>query len=139
MGKSILYNLFGIGKLPKQFASDIRNEIVVLMDEGLGGSIILKNFRAPGRYSGWKRSWFTGCVVLTEQRFAAFAFGRPLINIPATAEYLNKLHYTAENSGTLHVSFDASAFHENRSGLIECRFKTPLAERFVAHLAQKSG
>ena len=55
MSKSILYRLFGIGKIPEQYAIALKSEGVILFDEGLKGSVTYLDFRAPGKYSNWQR------------------------------------------------------------------------------------
>ena len=92
MPKTILHKLFGAGKIPKKYAPTLTAESIVLLDEGIGGSITFKNFRAPGRRYAAKKSWFTGCLVLTEQTFAAFALHKPLIYVPLTDERIVKLN-----------------------------------------------
>jgi hypothetical protein len=45
--------------MPKKYAPTLRGEGIVLLDEGIGGSITLKNFKGPGRRHSWKRNRFT--------------------------------------------------------------------------------
>ena len=130
----LLYSLFGLGQLPRKYAPTLQQEGVVLIDEGISGSVTFKRFKAPGRRYSWKRSWFTGCLVLTEQTFAAFAFARPLIFVPRDDARLRALHCNMEN-GKLLVAFDASLFTEQTSGIVECRFNTEKAQMFLEQLA----
>ena len=134
MRKSLLYHIFGWGGVPKRYAPSLRNEGIVLQDEGIGGSVTLRRFKAPGRYHSWKRSWFTGCIVLTERTLAAFAFTRPLIYVPLDHPNISKLHCATQAEDTLLVEYDASAFHEKWSGRIECRFRTGSARLFLEQL-----
>jgi hypothetical protein len=69
---------------------------------------VLKNLRAPSRWHSWKRNWFTGCVVLTKQTFAAFALGKPIIYVPLEHERFSELRLTIVD-GVLFVGFDAAA------------------------------
>ena len=62
---TLLHRLFGAGRVPEDRLAAFQAEGIVLFDEGIGGALTLRNFRAPGRYSGWRRSWFMGSVVLT--------------------------------------------------------------------------
>ena len=134
MKKTLLHRIFGWGKIPKRYAPTLHDEGIILLDEGIGGSITLKKFKAPGRYHSWKRSWFTGCIVLTERTFAAFALTKPLIYVPLDHENISKLRCAIEESNTLLVKYDASAFNEKWSGTIECRFKTSKAQMFLERL-----
>jgi hypothetical protein len=135
MSKTLLHRLFGLGKIPKRYAPTLHDEGIVLIDEGIGGSITLRNFKAPGRRHWLKRSWFTGSLVLTEKTFAAFGFIRPLVYVPLAHERFSELDYSVIDDNILFITFDPSAFHEKWSGTIEIRFKTPKARLFVERLA----
>jgi hypothetical protein len=63
---------------------------------------------------------------------AAFAFRRPVINLPLEDEGIRELSCSVEKSKVLKIEFDVSAFHEGWSGSITLRFSTPNARRFVA-------
>lgn len=134
MGKTLLYRLFGLGKLPKRILPDLEQEGIVLLDEGISGSVTLRNFRAPGKRYSWRRSWFSGSLVLTGSRFAAFSFSKPIINVPLGDDRLNGLRRSLEGESALCVHFDPSAFHEGWSGSVECRFSTPQARLFFEQL-----
>jgi len=134
MKKTILHRIFGWGRIPSKYAPTLHAEGIILLDEGIGGSVTFTKFKAPGRYHSWKQSWFTGCIVLTERTFAAFAFARPLIYVPLDHENISELECSIGESGALLVRYDASAFNENWSGTIECRFKTPRAQMFCERL-----
>ena len=132
--KTLLHRLFGWGKIPKKYAPTLHGEGIVLLEEGIGGSITLKKFRAPGRYHSWKRNWFTGCLVITEKTFAAFTLWKPVIFVPLKDERFSELKCSVEKNDILFITFDASAFNEKWSGTIECRFKTPKARLFLERL-----
>jgi len=134
MSKTLLHRLFGLGTIPGKYVSTLKGEGIVLIDEGIGGSITLKHFRSPGRRHSWRRSWFTGCLVLTEQTFTAFTLNRPLIFVPLADSRLSGLRCSIEDRDTLLVEYDASLFNENWSGLVECRFKTEKARLFLEQL-----
>lgn len=134
MKKTLLHRTFGWGRIPKRYSSTLHDEGIILLDEGIGGSITLKKFKAPGRYHSWKRSWFTGCIVLTERTFAAFALMRPLVFVPLVDKRLSELRCSVEERITLLVIYDASLFDERQSGIVECRFKTAKAQSFLEQL-----
>ena len=134
MGKTLLYRLFGLGKVPKRILPGLEREGIVLLDEGVSGSVTFRNLRAPGRYHSWRRSWFTGSLVLTGKRFSAFAFSKAIIDVPLGDDRINELRCSLEGEATLCVHFDPSAFNEGWSGALECRFSTPQARLFLEHL-----
>lgn len=134
MGKTLLHRLFGLGKVPKRMLPELEDEGIVFLDEGISGSVTFRNFRAPGRRYPWRRSWFTGSLVLTRKRFAAFAFSKPIIDVPLGDDRLNELHCSLEGEATLRVHFDPSTFNQSWSGSIECRFSTPRVRSFLEQL-----
>ena len=137
MNKTLLHRLFGFGKIPKKFANTLSGEGMILIEEGIGGSITLKKFKAPGRRHSWKRNWFTGSLVLTEKTFAGFSFFRPVIFVPFSDKRFSVLNCGIEKGTTLLVGYDASHFNEKWSGEVECRFKTSQARTFLDHLNKR--
>jgi len=131
MNKTILYRIFGLGKIPKDSVSQVHIEGIVLSEEGIGGSVTYRNFRAPGRYSGWQRSWFTGSLVLTRKHFLAFRYSKPVIGVAWDDERIKKLNCSLKSNNTLSIRFDASTFNDDWSGEIEVRFSTPRARSFL--------
>ncbi len=82
MKKSILYRAFGIGKIPKHLLQIIEEEGIVLIDEGISGSVVFRNFRAPGRRHGYCKKWFIGSIVLTRKHILTFQFSKQIIGVP---------------------------------------------------------
>ncbi|MCP4900680.1 MAG: hypothetical protein GY906_27265 [bacterium] len=134
MRKSILYTLFGFGRLPKKVRFNLEGEGIVLVDEGLRGSITLRKFRAPGRFHSYRKSGCVGSLVVTEQRFAAFAFRQPVVDVPLNDPHLALLELSVPRKDLLRVKFDAGAFNTDWSGSVECRFSTSLADEVVEKL-----
>lgn len=135
--KSILYKLFGVGKIKEPFLSELKSENLIASDEGIKGSITYKNFRAPGRYSNWKRRWIAGAIVLTEKRLVLQQYSRPVINILLTDERVQKMKVSLEDQNTLLFEFEPNLFLENSSGEIEWRSKTPQAQKIFDALKSK--
>ena len=134
MKKSLLFRLFGVGKLPAKFAMSFAAEGVILSDEGLRGSVTYRNFHRPGSYSGYRRVGYVVSIVVTKKRIAAYVRDSPIIDVPFTDERLRQMAFSVEENGALLAAFDASLFHGDWSGNIEYRFKTPLAQAIVDHL-----
>lgn len=134
MKKTLLYRLFGFGKLPAQYLPAIQGEGLILSDEGIKGSVTFLNFRSPQRYANWKRQWFSASIALTNTRLLGFQFSNPIIDVPFTDVRFRQMNFLLEDETTLLVAFDASLFHNDWSGTIEYRFKTPLAKDFLDKL-----
>ena len=139
MAKSLLYRLFGIGKLPEPLMSQLKNEGIILLDEAVKGSVTYRDFHRPGKSTGWERRWFTSSIILTKARLLALWSSNPIINVPLADERIRAMQYSLEKGGAvLCVSFDAALFHDDWSGTIEYRFRTPEAQRFLELLQQPS-
>lgn len=134
MSKTLLYRIFGLGKVPASILPTIKQEGIVLLDEGIGGSVTFRKFRAPGRRYDRKCTLFSGSLVITEKRFWGFSFSRPVISVPMDDPKLKELHCSIKGENTLCVLFDVSIFHEGWSGTCECRFKTPKARLFLERI-----
>lgn len=130
MSKSLLYRLFGIGKIPAQYQAALASEGVVLSDEGVKGSVTYRNFRSPTRYSNRKRQWYPVSIALTNSRLLAFAYSNPIIDVFLNDPRFRQLQFSLEDTGTLLVVLDASLFHDDWSGKLEYRFQTSQAQAF---------
>ena len=132
--KSLLYTLFKLGRLPRQTLPALESEGIVLLEEGLRASVKFRNFRAPGRFHTYKSSIFAGSLVLTEQRFAGFAFSKPVINVGLHDDRLRALEISVPRDGVLSVHFDPAVFDIQSSGSVEFRFRTKKASLFLERL-----
>jgi hypothetical protein len=126
--KSILYKLFGVGKVREPLLSELKSEDLTAWDEGVKSSITYKNFRAPGRYSNWKRRWFSGAIALTKKRLVLQQYSTPVINILLSDERFRKIKVSLETEDTLLFEFEPNLFLENSTGQIEWRCRTPHAK-----------
>ena len=95
MAKSFLYRLFGIGKIPKLLNDTLRIEGIVVADEGVPGSVTYRDFRAPGRYSSWRKQGFVGSVVITNSRLVALMYSSFAVNVPLTDERVRQLQISS--------------------------------------------
>jgi len=136
MGKSLLYRLCGVGRIPAAVMSQLQNEGVVLVDEGVKSSATYRDFSAPGKRFGWKRQWFPASIALTKTRLLALRSSNPIINVPLSDERIKAMQFSLEDAG-LRVSFDAGLFHPDWAGTIEYRFRTDEASRFLELLRQQ--
>lgn len=138
MKKTLLYRFFGLGKIPAKYGSALRNEGVILADEGLKGTVTLLDFRSPNRIANWKRQWHTASIAMTNARLLAFRYSSPIIDVPFTDARFREISFSVETDGALLVAFDAGLFHNDWSGRIEYRFFTPSAAAFLDQLEQIS-
>jgi len=136
MSKTILYRLFGIGKLPAEYVAALEKEGIILFDEAIRGTVTYRNFRAPGRYSNWKRQWYSASIILTEKRLLALRLRSEIIDVPFTDERFRRMQFALEDETTLLVAFDAALFHADWSGTIEYRFQTARAKALLDKLGE---
>lgn len=102
------------------------------MDEAVKGSVTYRDFSAPGKRDLWRRQWYLGSIALTKERLLTLSNNKPTINVPIADERIRALRYSVEKSGAvLCIGFDAGLFHEDWSGTIEYRFRTPEAQHFL--------
>jgi len=139
MAKTLLYRLFGIGKIPEQFIATLKSEGILALDEGIKGSITYRDFRAPGKYSAWRRQWFTGSIILTQVRLVSLLSLSTAIDVPLTDERIRRMQFSVEKNDTLLVAFDPSLFHPGWSGTMEYRFRTTEAPAFLEKLRERLG
>ncbi|MEK7857371.1 MAG: hypothetical protein AAB288_14870 [Acidobacteriota bacterium] len=138
MAKTFLYRFFGIGKMPAALVADFQREGLVLMDEGIRGTVTYHNFRGGGRYSNWKRQWYSSSIILTAKRLIGYRLRHPIIDVELTDPRFKQLNISADENETLLIDFDASLFQPDWSGRIEYRFKTPLAQQFLNEIRSRS-
>ena len=134
MAKALFYRLFGFGKIPVEWMSQLQAEGILLLDEGLQGSVTLHHFHRPGKSTAWERRGFIASLALARARLLALNGSRPVIDVPLTDERFGQMRFTLEKSETLQVAFDAGLFHPDWSGPVEYRFRTPQAQHFLDSL-----
>lgn len=123
MAKSLLFRLFGVGRIPKLLGDRLRMEGIVVADEGIPGSVTYRDFRAPGRYSSWRKQAFIGSVVVTNIRLVGLRSSRFAIVVPFSDERIRQLRISRERDHLV-IALDASLFHDDWSGTIEYRYRT---------------
>ncbi len=138
MSKTLLYRLFRIGRIPDQYKAQLEREGILLQDEGIPSSVTYPNFHRPGRYDAWRRTWSTASIILTQTRLVGLVYSRPALDVPFADQRFRKLDFSVEKAEVLCITFDASLFHDNWSGKIEYRFRTPQAQAFLDALKTRS-
>lgn len=137
MRQSFLYRWFGVGKVPKGAAANIEQETVVFRQEGLSGSIGFRNFRAPGRRHGAKRSWFIGSLVLTEQHLLGFGFSQQVLGLAWDSPQASKLKIFVEGEFTLCVQYEGADFNPDWSGEVTVRYRLEKASRIAQDIKRR--
>jgi hypothetical protein len=127
MVKSLLFRVFGIGRIPKELAVMMQSEGVLLMDEGIRGSTTYRSTKGLGKYfrsgGGWIPPRKSAAIVLTELRLLALMNSIPVINLPFADERIRLLQFSMEGPDRLCISFDPALFHDPQSHIVEHRFR----------------
>jgi RNA polymerase sigma-70 factor (ECF subfamily) len=139
MAKTLLYRLFGTGKISQDTMRELEHEGLLLWEEGIPGSVSYINFRGPGKFFALKRKWHTCAIAATETRLLVLRNGSPLINVPYTDPRYSRMRFSVERGDRLVIAFDAALFHDGNSGTIEYRFFTPEAANFFRLLSSRKG
>jgi hypothetical protein len=112
--------LFGPRRtLPPAVRSALEQQGVLLLEENLGGSVVYRDFRAPGRYSSLRivaQSW---ALALSTTGLLLWAGTGPFIDVAWTEPRLPGLRATVDDKGRLVIAWDAGLFRPDWSGTIE--------------------
>jgi hypothetical protein len=130
MKKTLLYRLFGLGRIPRQLLPIIESEGIVVADEGIGGWLITKHVNGPGRRHRNRAEGFTGCLVVTKKRVLCYTYGKRQINISIDDPRVSELQVTLPKAETLSIAFESSVYREEWRGVMEFRFNTERAQFF---------
>ena len=130
MKKTLLYRLFGLGKIPRQLRPVVESEGIVVADEGIGGWLITKHVNGPGRRHRNRAEGFTGCLVVTKKRVLCYTYGKRQINISVDDPRVSELRVALPEAQTLSIAFESAVFREDWRGVMEFRFNTEQARLF---------
>ncbi len=124
--------MFGAGLLPPEGHGLIDPDRNPLVTESMTGSITFRNFRAPGRYSLYRRQWFLGSLAVSKSRIVAYRYRSQVVNIPFDDVRIRQVHFSFEQQDRFLIQFDASLFQPSSSGEVEIRFTMPDAADVVS-------
>jgi hypothetical protein len=123
--------LFGTGRFPDGLRAELAAEGIVLLEEGLRGSITLRHYRAPGKRSSWQRSGLYGAIAVTGKRVVVWGNRAKRADAPRDQPGMRA---SAEAPDRFLLTFDASQLGPDRSGTVEIRLRTPDAQRVAASI-----
>jgi hypothetical protein len=126
--------VLGPGRMPEPLRARLTTEGLILLEEGLVGSITWRNYRAPGEYASWRRQAVSGAVGISNQSVVVFAGRAKRIDLPLRHPRRSVLEVTVEAPDRLMFSHDAGAFLADRSGRIEYRLRTKQAARILIEI-----
>ena len=129
---------FGTGRLPKMVRDQLAGEDVLLLAEGLTGTITFRKYRAPGKRSRLKKVGVAGAVCVTDRRLLVWGARGKLVDVPFDDERFGSIAVEAEEPDKVLFAWEASLFHDNRSGRVEVRLHPVQADHLVELLRRSA-
>lgn len=123
---------FGSGRLPKMVRDQIEGEDVLLLAEGLTGTITFRRYKAPGKRSRLKKVGVAGAVCVTDKRLLVWGARGKLVDVPRDDERFGAIEVSAEQPDRVLFAWEASLFHDDRSGRVEVRLHPVAADQVMA-------
>lgn len=124
--------------LPEKLRVTLLAEGVLLMDEGLPGSITYRRYRDGENSYRWRREQLVATVVVTGRRLVVWAVGMRQVDMPFDSPLLAALAVSVKRPDQLLIAYDAAAFSPDRAGRVELRVRTGRAAE-LAELFGSSG
>jgi len=134
MSKTLGYRLFRLGRVPKTWRKELEAEDILCCDEGVPVEICYRNYQAPGKRFGYKRSSNSGSIVVSGNRLAIFFARWPILVAELGSRQMQAIHLEISAPNVLQITFDAHALDSQRSGSVQIAVRTALAaqiERLV--------
>ncbi|CAE7465993.1 unnamed protein product [Symbiodinium natans] len=108
----------------------------VLVAEGCHGSVTYRNFSAPGKRFGWKKTWVRNAsIYVLNDKVAYFSGNRRLGNVEFADARFQHLQSSVEDGSVLLLcNEDCSIFNPKMSGSVDVRISTANAADLHAML-----
>ena len=131
-----LLGFFGMGRIPSQERIRLEAEGIVLIEEGVTGSVKFRHFKDAKHYSLWKKKLLYGWLVLTEKRLRLYG-NIGVVNVDLSLDHpaFDQVTVEALKDSLLEISFDIASFMPKSSGQITLRYRTDQAQEFVERIA----
>jgi hypothetical protein len=126
--------LAGAGRFSPEQRAELEAEGAEIIEDGLKGSITWRDYRAPGRYSSWRKKGVYVAIALTPRRLLVQRTGGKEIDVPFDHPGFAAIEPSLDEPDRLCLAFDPAAFDPRASGRIEVRLSTPQAGRIVERL-----
>jgi hypothetical protein len=124
--------LFGTGRLPRMVRDQVAGEDLLALEEGLGGSITYRHYKAPGKRARLKKVGISGAVCVTDKRLLVWGARGKLVDVPREDKRFAAIEVEAEAPDRILFAWEAGLFHDNRSGRVEVRLHPVQADQITA-------
>ena len=123
--------LLGPGKLSEDLRGELNAEGLVLLEEGLTGSITYRNYRAPGQRSTLRKQATAGAIALTATRLVVWTGRSKHIDVPLNHPLRAAVQVSLVPPDRVRLAYDPSAFNPATSGQVEVSLRTLQAAHIV--------
>jgi hypothetical protein len=123
--------LLGTGKLPEPLRTQLSADDVLVLEEGLAGSVTYRNYRAPGQRIGVGKQAVSGAIAMTNTRLVVWAGRMKHIDVPRGHPLWNAIEVLAETPDRVRFTYDAGATNTALSGQVTVRLRTAQAARIA--------
>jgi hypothetical protein len=127
--------LLGTGCLPDELRGEVMAEGVLLLEEGLRGSVTYRHYRAPGRRANWSKSGLYTALAVTSARVVVASERGKTVDCPRDQD---GMEVSTDGPDRLLLVFDAAKLSHQRSGRVEVRLRLPDAQRAVVAIGKPS-
>ncbi len=135
--------LLGNGRLKPELRAELESEGLVMLEEGLVGSIRYDHFRAPGKRFNGKVTGVRVAVGISRERLVVYSHsGRvELVDSPFSSPRLGALEPSVDTKGRLSLRIDYARMPEAAAngveGIVTIRARTPNAAHLAADLTAR--
>jgi hypothetical protein len=123
----------GKGRFPADVRAQLDRERLVLIAEGIPGTVSRGDSRTGGRP---RKAGTAASLAITQQRLVVYTLGEPLVDVTWDSGDARDLDVTAQEKG-LELAFDAERFADDRSGRVELFLRIGDAAALVAAIDQR--
>lgn len=134
MAKTLRYRLFKVGALPENLRTQIQNDQVLFLEEGLPVTVRRKG-AGPG-FRGSSIGIFSGAFAVTNQRLVASISKTVVVNAAYDTQGTQRSEASLTKDG-LHITIDAS-IRPQWTGEIRLHFKQDFSEEELARFPNQT-
>jgi hypothetical protein len=121
----------GRGRLPEPLRAQILADDVLLLEEGLFGSVTYRHYRAPGKRMSFAKHATSAAIAITSTRLVVWAGGMKQIDVPDAHPLRTTINVRLETPGRVRFTYDAGATNTALSGQVDVRLHTGRAARIA--------
>ena len=126
--------MFGWGRLPASKRHTLESEGLRFLEEGLPAILTLRQYRAPGRMTSFRRQGGSAALALSSERLVLAIYRRSIVDLRFDDACFAHLEIDKTDRG-LRISFEAERFDDRQSGAVEVRLRTDCAQDLLDRIA----